>query len=219
MVLDHAILGLLHRCPLTGHELKKAFDRSIRHAWTADQSHIYRVLGRPAAQRYVTFESVPQEGRPNRKVYHIAPRGREELVRWLASEEARRATFRRPYLAHLFFASLLPNEQVLKKLRDDTSRWGCSLSEYEELSEQSLEGAKESPSRERFFWYLTVDYELWMMRAYLDWLDITIDQIAQGDPDSDGWSRTFPSMRPPPSGTGPSASDEMPTQAGSKGVS
>ena len=212
MILDHAILGLLSRRPLTGYALKKVFDNSIRHFWTADQSHIYRVLRRLSAQGYVTFESVPQQGKPNRKIYTITSKGRQELVRWLASEEARSVTVREPFLVQLFFSSLLSNEQVLERLGEDATREGCFLSEYEEMSERSLEMAEENPSRERFFWYLTLDYGLWMTRACLDWLNITVDRIARGDPDSDAWSETFSSTpaqeRPlPPSETNPPAPD------------
>ena len=179
MILDHAILGLLSQRPLTGYELKKVFDSSIRHFWTADQSHIYRVLGRLSAQGYVTFESVPQQGKPNRKIYTITSEGRQELVRWLSSEEARSVAVREPFLVQLFFSSLLSNAQVLERLRDAATREGCFVSEYEEMSERNLELAEERPSRERFFWYLTLDYGLWMTRAFRDWLNITIDRIVR----------------------------------------
>jgi PadR family transcriptional regulator AphA len=190
-MLDHAILGLLHRRPLTGYELKKAFDSSIRHFWTADQSHIYRVLGGLAKDGFVTFEAVPQEGKPNRKVYTITEEGRRELLRWLTSEEARRTTSRNPYLVHLFFASLLPDERILEILRDDLEESDGFLSEYQEMSERHLQFAEEKPSRERFFWYLTLDYGIWMQRAFIAWLKRVIERIEDGDPDSADWSARF----------------------------
>ena len=44
MSLRHAILGFLSFQPFTGYDLKKAFDRSVRHFWPATQSQIYRTL-------------------------------------------------------------------------------------------------------------------------------------------------------------------------------
>lgn len=193
MILDHAILGLLNRGPLTGYELKKAFDRSIQHFWTADQSHIYRVLTRLAKQGFVTYESIPQDGKPNRKVYHMTSAGREELVRWLASKESRAEVVRNPFLVHLFFSSLVSDERNLEVLRQDRKQSERSLATLNDLSERSLARASEKPSRERFFWYLTVDYGLWMGRAHLEWLDKTIGRIERGDPDHEDWSRQFPS--------------------------
>ena len=151
MILDHAIRGLLSQRPLTGYALKKVFDSLIRRFRTADQSHIYRVLGRLSGQGYVTFESVLQKDTPNRKIYTVTSEGRQELVRWLASDEARSVNARKPFLVQLFFSSLLPNEQVLERLREDATREGCFLTEYEEMSERSLELTAENPSRERFF--------------------------------------------------------------------
>jgi hypothetical protein len=44
MCLKHAILGILSFSPMTGYDLKKAFDRSVRHFWPVNQSQIYRTL-------------------------------------------------------------------------------------------------------------------------------------------------------------------------------
>ena len=44
MSLKHAILGFLSFKPLSGYDLKKAFDNSVRHFWPANQSQIYRTL-------------------------------------------------------------------------------------------------------------------------------------------------------------------------------
>jgi len=192
MVLDHAILGLLQRRPLTGYELKKAFDSSIRHFWTADQSLIYRVLRRLAGEGYVTFEAVPQEGKPNRKVYTITSEGEEELKRWLGSEDSREAPARDRYLVHLFFSGLLTDEAVLDIMRGDLERSNAFLAEYEELSDRILEAAGANASRMRFFAYLTLDHALWMRRAFNAWLSSVIERVEQGEPDRKDWSDRFP---------------------------
>ena len=45
MSLDHAILGFLNYRRYSGYDLKKIFDKSVRHFWPADQSQIYLTLG------------------------------------------------------------------------------------------------------------------------------------------------------------------------------
>jgi PadR family transcriptional regulator, regulatory protein AphA len=85
MSLEHAILGFLNYRPMSGYDLKKIFDTSVRHFWPADQAHIYRTLNRLAEQGLATMEVVEQEVRPDRKVYHITPEGREHLHEWLLS--------------------------------------------------------------------------------------------------------------------------------------
>ena len=44
MSLKHAILGFLSFKPLSGYDLKKAFDNAVRHGGPANQSQIYRTL-------------------------------------------------------------------------------------------------------------------------------------------------------------------------------
>ena len=79
MSLEYAILGFLNYRPLSGYDLKKVFDNSVRHFWPADQSQIYRTLTKLAEQGYVEQEIVRGLDRPDRKEYRITPAGREAL--------------------------------------------------------------------------------------------------------------------------------------------
>ncbi len=44
MPLEHAILAFIEFQPMTGYDLKKNFDVSVAHFWSATQSHIYKSL-------------------------------------------------------------------------------------------------------------------------------------------------------------------------------
>ena len=57
MSLEHAILGFLNYKPLSGYDLKKIFDTSVRHFWAADQSQIYRTLNRLTERGWAEMES------------------------------------------------------------------------------------------------------------------------------------------------------------------
>ena len=83
MSLEYAILGFLNYRPLSGYDLKKVFDNSVRHFWPADQSQIYRTLAKLAEQGYVEQEIVRGLDRPDRKEYRITPAGQEALHTWL----------------------------------------------------------------------------------------------------------------------------------------
>ena len=69
MSLKHAILGFLSYQPFSGYDLKKAFDRSVRHFWPANQSQIYRTLARITDQGWAEVEIIQQTDRPDRKEY------------------------------------------------------------------------------------------------------------------------------------------------------
>ena len=83
MPLSHAILGFLEFNPMSGYDLKKYFDQSISHFWSATQSNIYKALENLEKEGMVVSEVILQEGRPNRKQYHVTEQGRAELRRWL----------------------------------------------------------------------------------------------------------------------------------------
>jgi len=53
MALEHAILGFLDYGPMSGYDLKKTFDDSVNHFWTAQQSQIYRALKKMVGDGWV----------------------------------------------------------------------------------------------------------------------------------------------------------------------
>ncbi|MDK1476098.1 PadR family transcriptional regulator [Streptomyces sp. 549] len=83
MALEHAILVSLLEQPGSGYELARRFDRSIGYFWTATHQQIYRVLKRMEADGLIDVREVPQESRPDKKVYSVAAAGRATLTDWL----------------------------------------------------------------------------------------------------------------------------------------
>jgi DNA-binding PadR family transcriptional regulator len=88
MALEHALLVSLTERAGSGYELARRFDKSIGFFWSATHQQIYRVLKRMEEQSWVTGEAVPQEGRPDKKIYTISPAGQAELARWIAEPSA-----------------------------------------------------------------------------------------------------------------------------------
>lgn len=83
MALEHAILVSLAERPGTGYEIGQQFTRSIGHFWSATHQQIYRTLKKLHTDGFVTFESVAQEGRPDKKVYRLSSEGRNMLRQWV----------------------------------------------------------------------------------------------------------------------------------------
>ncbi len=180
MSLEYAILGFLNYHPYSGYDLKKIFDNSVRHFWSADQSQIYRTLARLAEQGLVEVEKVPQEDRPDRKVYHITESGRAELLRWLSGPpplvEARSAP-----LIQVFFLGQLSDEAVLEKFESYAAIMRAVLAQYEQVPAQVSAYHEEINSpREQFFWNLTLENGVRNMRANLEWAESVIQRIQNG---------------------------------------
>ncbi|WP_262851193.1 PadR family transcriptional regulator [Mumia quercus] len=82
MALEHAILVSLAERSASGYDLTRRFDKSIGHFWKASHQQIYKVLGRMETAGLVASTAVPQEGRPDKKVYVITDEGYDALREW-----------------------------------------------------------------------------------------------------------------------------------------
>jgi len=180
MSLEHAILGFLNYKPLSGYDLKKVFDTSVRHFWPADQSQIYRTLAGLAKKSWAEVEVVRQEGRPDRKEYHITPAGREELLRWLTTpappEEPRSAN-----LVQVFFSGLLSDKEVLAYFEQAAEQMRQLLEVYAQVPEQAAPYYELAGSpREIFYWMLTLECGFCNVRAHLAWMESVIERLREG---------------------------------------
>src|SRR5688572_16920649 len=84
MALEHALLVALSERPGSGLELAGRFEKSIGFFWHATHQQIYRVLGRMETDGWLSVETVPQTGRPDKKVYSVSATGARALSDWLA---------------------------------------------------------------------------------------------------------------------------------------
>lgn len=181
MSLEHAILGFLNYRPLSGYDLKKIFDTSVRHFWPADQAQIYRTLNRLAEKDWAEMEVVEQADRPDRKVYHITEAGRQELHQWLLTPlpfgENRSAP-----LIQVFFAGQLSDEEVLAIFQRVADSIRAGLQQYEQIPQmiEAYSDYVDSP-REFYFWMLTLEVGITTARANLKWLEDVMARIRSGE--------------------------------------
>jgi PadR family transcriptional regulator AphA len=181
MSLEHAILGFLNYRPMSGYDLKKIFDGSVRHFWPADQAQIYRTLSRLGEKGLAEMEVVEQEDRPDRKVYHITESGQEQLRQWLATplpfEENRSAP-----MVQVFFAGQLSDEEVIAMFGRVAAFMRMGLQQYEQIPQgiEAYADYVQSP-RQFFFWMLTLEIGKMMARTNLEWIESVIERIRSGD--------------------------------------
>lgn len=97
--------------PASGYDMKKCFESSFGHFFPAGYGSIYPALATLARNGMVEFEEVPQDGKPDRKVYTITEKGREELMKGLSNPKPTHKV-RSEFLAMMCFAHLMTEEQV-----------------------------------------------------------------------------------------------------------
>lgn len=115
--LRYIILGLLWAHPMTGYDIKQAFDRALASYWNAGNSQIYTTLKHLSQAGHVESEIVVQTTRPNRKVYRLTPAGQVELEHWLQENVPERFN-KDDFLTKLFFCGETSDEITLRHLQD-----------------------------------------------------------------------------------------------------
>jgi len=127
MSLKYGLLGLLNYKKMTGYELNKVFKESLEFFWQGQTSQIYRELTALEKTGSLSSEVKVQTGKPNKKIYSITKKGREEFLNWLSpSPEVNiidktiidALHIRSSFHMKIFFSGELKPEQTMTMLRN-----------------------------------------------------------------------------------------------------
>ncbi|HEX9068104.1 MAG TPA: PadR family transcriptional regulator [Ktedonobacterales bacterium] len=126
--LRYILLGLLGARPMTGYDMKQAFDRSLATYWNAGFSQIYTTLKTLEGKGLVRSEVDDAEGRRLRRLYHLTTAGRVALDEWLRQPIPDRFT-KDEFLTRLFFCGQTSDEATLHHLEEHRAAVEAQLSE------------------------------------------------------------------------------------------
>ncbi len=104
-------LGMLTGGSASGYDLKKQFESSFGHFFAAGYGSIYPALSSLAEQGLVDCEEIPQDGKPDRKVYRINDQGWQFLKEALTKTDPCHKV-RSEFLAMMCFADLMEPETI-----------------------------------------------------------------------------------------------------------
>ncbi|MDA0706743.1 MAG: PadR family transcriptional regulator [Proteobacteria bacterium] len=121
-------LGMLTDGEASGYDLKKHFESSFGHFFSAGYGSIYPALASLAANGLVNCECIPQNGKPDRKVYSITPAGRDVLLAELDKPNPSHKV-RSEFLATICFAHLMTADQLATVLNNRIAE----IESYEKL--------------------------------------------------------------------------------------
>jgi len=164
--LRHAILVLLQDQEASGYDLAREFANSIGLVWNATHQQIYLELGKLNDQHMVKFRHIPQDGKPDKKLYRITEEGRDELIRWLRKPAAP-PRIRDAFMVKIAGGALSDSSSILRELDDQADLRRERLHTFEALAKKLDEQGREKD----LFTYLTLRRGILDQQAWLHWAD------------------------------------------------
>jgi PadR family transcriptional regulator, regulatory protein AphA len=123
-------LGVLTEGDKSGYDIKRCFEEAFSHFFVAGFGSIYPALAELSRAGLVTCENVEQEGRPDKKVYSLTPRGKRLLIDQLESTPPRHKV-RSEFLVLMYFAHLLPPPRLAAIMDERIAQWEAALTNIE----------------------------------------------------------------------------------------
>jgi DNA-binding PadR family transcriptional regulator len=189
MALAHTILVILASEPRSGYDVSKVFDESIGCFWKASQQQVYRELAKMEQQGWVYFETIPQVGKPDKKIYHLTEQGQQELMQWFTIP-TEPTPIREDLLVKVLAGPYIPRQQLLKEIHYRRQRHLDQLTVYQE--KEALYQSLPAPEFAEQFRYLTLRRGIRYETAWLDWCDEVLafmEQIPQSESSIDSGDR------------------------------
>ncbi|MGW5053617.1 PadR family transcriptional regulator [Actinokineospora sp. NPDC004072] len=163
---------MLAIAPMTGYDLKRHFESTVGHFWSADKAQIYRTLAQLVADGYAEVETVAGSGAPDRQEHRITPAGRAALREWLGGEPERQVE-RDPFLARVFFGGDLDDDALRALIEQRRAATGARLDRFERMRDEAT--ATDRAARLRLS---TLDLGIAYLRTELTWLDAVEEEFA-----------------------------------------
>ena len=167
---EAAVLGLLAWRELSGYDLLRSIDGSVRYFWSPAKSRVYSVLPRLQDAGFVLRRDVEGDAGPDKSLYRASAAGKRALERWLLEENEPELS-RSPFLLKLFFGEHAPAAR-LRELIEDFDAEQRELIAYL----QRIEGpvGEEDP-----YGLLTIRYGLHRARASRRWVKEALEVVAK----------------------------------------
>jgi DNA-binding PadR family transcriptional regulator len=179
MALAHAILALLLDCPFTGYDLTKAFAGSIGSFWKATHQQIYRELAKLEEQAWVTVETIPQTGRPDRKLYSITDLGQQAFVAW-ANQPCDVSAVKEEILVKVFAGAIVGAAPICQEIQRHRQLHVDALANYRQMEHQFFANG-DRLSKDQTFPYLTLRRGIRYEIDWIEWCDEALGCLRKGE--------------------------------------
>lgn len=112
------ILGILQKKPRTGYEINDILQNQISYFYDGTYGMIYPTLKKLEKEGKVKKETIIQDDKPNKNIFSITSKGKDELAEYLNSGDTSEV-FKSDFLMKLFFGENFSKRQIIKLIRNE----------------------------------------------------------------------------------------------------
>lgn len=163
--IDCVILGLLSHEDLTGYEIKKRMDTTLKYFWGASYGSIYPALGSLVSRGLAVKRDGTENGRA-KLIYSITEDGRIYLREWLKNP-VEKDELRYETLLKLFFGNEGGAAQAIAHIDSFEEKIKSELP-YLLSAEEILKKHTDIDDTHKYY-LLTVEFGIKTYRTYLEW--------------------------------------------------
>ncbi len=169
-----ALLGLLTIEPMSGYDLGHVVRGSIGHIWSESYGQIYPNLKMLAHNGLVECKTEKHKGRPDRRIYSITNKGRDQLAEWLRVPPQPEIP-RNEMLLKLFFGSHVPVQILIENVERMAEHHHALLEKFKKTEKDDIDKNMRYPDAP--FWKMAAQYGQIEMEAHLKWADETLREL------------------------------------------
>lgn len=169
MALKFALLAALCEEPMSGYDLNQTFRTRLANVWNASHQQIYKELARLHELALVSVTDRPQQGKPDKRIYHISDAGKEALAEWL-NQRQHRPPVRDPLLVKFFAGDLLELSALREELAAIKEDWLAQTGYYRAIEHTYFRAPDQLTPHFRLQ-YLALRRGILGMETNLRWLE------------------------------------------------
>jgi len=175
MSLRYGLLGSINLNPMTGYELVKEFDESLKYVWYATTSQVYSELSKMELDGWLKSERIIQDEKPNKRIYSITEKGKAKLLDWLSETDFKRDIFpKSDFLLKVLYAGYTSKESSLKLLHSFRNLFLAAKTAKNVIREAIARDALNVDPEISMYWSIVALHGEYVHEARLKWVEEAI---------------------------------------------
>ncbi len=171
---QYAVLGLLSIEPMSGYDMKSFISNSIGFFWQESYGQIYPVLRKLLREGSIKRKVVEHDGRPDRHIHSLTPKGKEKLLKWLESP-TEPESLRIEMLLKLFFGGLADPGTSIRHLEQLLEEQSARMRTFTKADRNLRHDDIQDDDFE--YQYATLRYGIHITAARIKWCRETIESL------------------------------------------